>query len=63
MDVRLADVKLGSVSLPQSVLREFRKENLAREMLEDPEIQKELDRSLGGVEVGKDEIRLLPPEE
>jgi len=61
LDVRIVDVKLGSFSLPEEILKELASENLAEDAIDDPEVQEQLKESVGGVEVLKDAILLLPP--
>jgi len=61
LDIRIVDVKVGKISLPKSVLEALASENLAQEMIDDPEVQNQLENSIGGVEILKDAILLLPP--
>ncbi len=63
LDVRIVDLKLGNISLPEQFLKELSSENLAQDAIDDPEVQQQLKESVGGVEILKDAILVLPPKE
>ena len=60
LDVRLLDLKLGSFSLPESVMSEVKNENLASEAFEDPQTREEFESKVERIEILQDEILFVP---
>ncbi|GEM_PF-1083999 len=63
LEIQLTDIQLGKFSLPQAFMDEISQENIAEDMLEDPEFKKFIQESIGGIEVLDGEIILLPKSE